>query len=447
MNKIKTQFKKSFKWNTFGSIFYESTKVLNQIFLIRAMSPNNYGLMAATFSFIYFIMYLSEFGATQALPAFLNIFIQNQQNFKKYFLRSYFIPQIIIYSLAAIIASFFYNNSFLQTQSTILSFIIPISILFEGIRSLQRRFLHNVFATKKTVLVETILMTIFLIAIWLPHIITKQEISLNDLFSIFLITSITGVIFFTILMFNYYKEIPNESSSTPHKIISRIIKTRLLSYFTHISKNFFSGNFLTPFFAANFGLPEAGIFNIANHIAESVKAITKSIIIFTGGGVFAKLKLKSIKLKKLAFKLISTSLNNIIYPVLIFILINSKFIFNLNNNSITGSATSMTLLFFVITGIELFFMAYEQFYTVEEKVEKLFLFKIIEILLFYSVITSKMLSNPILILIGLLIIKIISYTILALNAYSQWKLKPVFTVKLNIIIITILVSLIFKIFI
>ena len=107
----------------------------------------------------------------------------------------------------------------------------------------------------------------------------------------------------------------------------------------------------------------------------------------------------------------------------------------------------MTMLFFVITAIELFFMAYEQFYIVEEKVKKLFLFKLIEIIMFYGVISSKGFASPILILLGLLITKLINYAILATNAYANWKLKPTLKVNLNIIYASILLSLLFKFFI
>lgn len=444
MNIIKNKFKKSFKWNMFGSFFYESTKVLNQIFLLKVMSPNNYGLMAATFSFIYFTMYLSELGATQALPAFLSLFTKSKQNLNKYFFQFYLLPQIGIYSISSIIAYYFYKNSFLNTKNKFLLIIVPITILFEGVRSLLRQFLHNIFETKKTVFIETTLMSLFLILIWLPYIIKKNEISLIYIFLIFLCISIAGVISFIILVKNYYQKIPDKKNTIPNEIFFRIIKTRFFSYSTNIGKNFFSGNFLTPFFAATFGLEEAGLFNIANHIAESIKAITKAIIMFSGGGIFAQLKTSTIKIKRYAFKLISMSLNNIIYPVLIFIIINNQFLFRTNNNQISITTASMALLFFIITSMELFFMAYEQFYVVEEKVKKLFLFKLFEMLMFYIVISSKILINPILLLLGLLIIKIISFILLAINAYSNWKLKPIFKVNLFLVITSILISILFK---
>lgn len=443
MNKIKSQFKQSFKWNIFGSIFYESTKVLNHIFLIKSMPSDKYGLMAAIFSGIYFVIHLGELGITQSLPAFLSIFIKNQTNFKKLFIKLYLLPQIVIYAIASAIAIFFYTRSFLLSPDSPFLFIIPLTIIFEGIRIFLRRFLHNIFITKKTIILETLLMILYLGAVWIPYIFFNKPITLNSIFLPYLISSIVAVTFFIFFIINFYKKMPKQETSNPKNLLSRIIKTRWLSYSTNVSKTFFTGNFLTPFFAANFGLAEAGIFNLANHIAESIKAIAKSTVIFSGGGLFAKLKSAPIKIKKQAFKLLSKNLNKIIYPVLIFIIINNKFVFRLKEVTVTSSTTAMALLFFIITAMEFFFMAYEQFYTVEEKVGKLFIFKLIEITMFYTVISAKMFSDPVYILVGLLIVKLISFTMLAINAYANWKLKPCLKINWTILFISILVSTMF----
>lgn len=451
MNKIKSQFKQSFKWNIFGSIFYEISKVLNHVFLLKNMTSSEYGLMAAIFSGIYFVIYLSELGITQALPAFLTIFIKNQTNFKKLFLKLYLLPQILIYSFAAIIAVFFYTKSFLSSPDSPFLLIIPLTIIFEGIRIFLRRFLHNIFISKKTIILETILMSLYLITIWVPYLFFNRSITLNSIFLPYLISSIVAVIFFVVFINNFYKKLSQSEALYPKSLLSRIIKTRWLSYSSNVSKTFFTGNFLTPFFAANFGLAEAGIFNMANHIAESIKAIAKATVIFSGGGFFAKLKSAPIQIKKQAFKLLSKNLNRIIYPVLIFIIINNKFVFrlketNITSRYVTSSTTVMALLFFVITAIEFFFMAYEQFYTVEEKVGKLFILKLMEMIMFYAVISSKIFYDPILILIGLLVVKLISFSILAINAYSIWKLKPYLNINKVIILTSILLSMVFYFF-
>lgn len=443
---LKHKFKSSFKWNIFGSFFYEFTKIGNQLLLIKAMTVSNYGLMASIFSIIYLSIYLAELGVSQSIAAFLSVFIKNKTNFKTLFIKKYLLPQIGIFSVAAIITTFFYKKSLFLSIDSPYIILIPLIILFEGLRIFLRRLLHNIFISKKTIILESILMSLFLCWIWIPHFLFGQPITLNLIFIPYAINSVIAVLFFTFFLSSFYKKLPTEKLSVPVSLDKRVLKTRFLSYFISVGKNLFTGNFLTPFFAATFGYQEAGIFNLANHIAESIKAITKSTIIFSGGGLFAKLKSKSISVKKRAFKMLCDNLNKIIYPVIIFITVNYKLIFNLKESSISQSTATIAILFFLMTSLEYFFMAYEQFYIVEEQTGKLLLLKLFEFGMFYIVITSKLTGSPIAVILNLIIVKLISFATTSINSYYLWKLKPIFKVKLNIIIFSFLFSLIIKFF-
>ena len=112
----------------------------------------------------------------------------------------------------------------------------------------------------------------------------------NLVFIPYLIDSLLGVFTFTFLVFRFYKTLPEQPLYIPKNLWKRIIKTRFFNYSIQVGKNLFTGNFLTPFFATSFGLKEAGIFNLANHIAESIKAMMKVTIIFSGNALLAKLK-------------------------------------------------------------------------------------------------------------------------------------------------------------
>jgi hypothetical protein len=197
-----------------------------------------------------------------------------------------------------------------------------------------------------------------------------------------------------------------------------------------MSKNFFTGNFLTPFFAATFGLRIAGVFNLSNHIAESIKAIIKSTIIFSGNALFAKLKSTSIKIKRNAFTLLFQKLNLVIYPIIIFILINYKHIITLKGYApIPQTTLSLSMLFLIISMSEYFFIIYEQFYIIEERNSILFVFKLFEFLLFYVFISSNHFASPATAMLGLITIKSLSLAVISTTAYGLWKIKPSFYIK------------------
>ncbi len=441
---IKKNFISSFRWNIIGSIFFESSKVVNQILLIKTLSTQDYGLMASIFSIIYLTIYMSEFGISQSVPVFINIFLKNKFNFKKLLYKIYLLPQIIIFIIAGLITTLFYKNSiFINTNSPYL-LLIPVIILFEGIRIFLRRFLHTIFLSKEIVIVESILMILFLSSIWAPYFLFNQIITLNLIFISFLINSILALICFMVFIKNYQSTLPNIQESLDKKLLHKIFKSRFLNYFINLDKNFFTGNFLTPFFASNFGMLEAGIFNLANHIAESIKAITKSTVIFSGSSLFAKLKSKSLRVKRTIFKLICENINKIIYPIVIFIVINNKLFFGSTAiDKLSSSIITLTGLFFLITCLEYFFTAYEQFFIIEEKTEKLLLLKLFEFLMFYIVINFNG-ASILIILLGLLITKLISFAATSLTAFYIWQLKPSLKIDVKSLISYIFLSILIR---
>ncbi|MBU4269865.1 hypothetical protein L6269_00250 [Candidatus Dependentiae bacterium] len=416
----------------------------NQILLIKTLSTQDYGLMASIFSIIYLTIYISEFGISQSVPVFINLFLKNKFNFKKLLYKIYLLPQVIIFIIAGLVTTLFYKNSiFINTNSPYL-LLIPVIILFEGIRIFLRRFLHTIFLSKQVVIVESILMILFLSSIWAPYFFFNQIITLNLIFISFLINSILALICFMVFIKNYQSTLPNIQENLDKKILHKIFKSRFLNYFINLDKNFFTGNFLTPFFASNFGMLEAGIFNLANHIAESIKAITKSTVIFSGGSLFAKLKSKSLRVKRTIFKLICENINKIIYPIVIFIVINNKLFFGSTAiDKLSNSIITLTGLFFLITCLEYFFTAYEQFFVIEEKTEKLLLLKLFEFLMFYIVINFNG-ASILTILLGLLITKLISFAATSLTAFYIWQLKPSFKISLKSMLFYFFLSLLIR---
>lgn len=408
------------------------------------MESSSYGLMGSIFSIIYLTVYLSEFGFGATLPPFLNTFTQSKNNFKNIFIKYYFLPQFLLIFTGASIATLLYSKSFLCNRFSPFSFLIPLIIIFESIRIFFRRFLHTVFISKPTVIIETVLVLIYIFVVWIPYLFFNFRMTQNLVFVPYLLDSVLGVSTFTFLVFRFYKTLPEKPLSAPKNLWKRIIKTRFFNYSIQVGKNLFTGNFLTPFFATSFGLKEAGVFNLANHIAESIKAMMKVTIIFSGNALLAKLKSTSITIKRQAFKLLGEKLNKVIYPLIIFLIINYRTLLNLRGISdIKSSTLTLALTFLLITFMEYFFLVYEQFYIVEERANKLFIFKFLEFTLFYSLIISKIFSSPIITLLGIVVIRFLSFAIIATNAYSLWKVKPNFRINYRYLFGCVTFSLLF----
>ncbi len=439
-------FSSGFKWNIFGSSFYEGLKILHQLFLIKILEQLSYGLMGSIFSIIYLTVYLTDTGLTYTLPTFFNIFTDSKANFKNIFLKKYFSPQILLITASSILVTYIYSISFLNSTYSPFLYTIPLTIFFESIRIFLRRFLHTAFKSKEVVISESIQTPLYILAVWIPYLFFKFPMTLNLIFIPHLIDSIVGTIVLTAMIQKYYTGLSNTKESCPTNLWPRIFKARLFNYSINISKQFFTGNFLTPFFAAQFGLKDAGIFNLVNHLAESIKSIMKSTTIFSGNALLVKFKTGTIKAKRFAFDLLNKKLNLIIYPVVIFIFTNYQLISSLQESqNITQATFAMGLLFILLTLADYFFIIYDQFYIIEEQSGKLFLFKVLEFLLFYTLIISNNITSPFMAILGILIIKATSFTIIATNAYSRWKIKLNFYIPYKYLMIYFAVSFVFKI--
>ncbi|MBD3231150.1 hypothetical protein GF322_00655 [Candidatus Dependentiae bacterium] len=436
-----------FKWNIFGSIFYEILKVGHQFLLLKILDQSSYGLMGSIFSIIYLTIYLTDLGYVNTIPTFFNIFTKNKQNFTNIFLKKYSYPQIALMLITAATTTCLYTKSFFYSIYSPYTFIIPSIIFAESIRIALRRFLHLAFKSKNLVIIESIFAALYMLAIWTPYIFLKIPMTLNLIFIPHLIDSVIVIIFMIIMIYKLYKKLPSEKNKVKNKnLLPRILKARLFNYSININKQFYTGNFLTPFFASNFGLKDAGIFNLINHVAEAIRSILKATAIFSGNALLAFFKEKTNKAKQYAFHLINKKLNIILYPFIIFTVINYKIISCLKDlQNIPPEAFATGILFLFLTMADYFFILYEQFYIIEEQSGSLFLFKLFEFILFYTIIISNNTISPFGAIFGILIIKAISFTLIAINAYVKWKIKLTFRISYIYILIYIFISMLFNI--
>lgn len=437
------KFHSGFRWNVFGSVAFEALKVIHHAFLLKILLPFEFGIMGAVFSITYVTIYFSDFAATTSLPPFIGYITESKKNFKKLF-SFYFLPQIPLLTFAGLIATFFYSKSiFNQTYSAIL-ILLPLLIIFEGIRIFFRAFLHYIFYSKQVIIFETIFTCCYYIFIWTLYLFFNFNMSLNLIFIPFLINSILVNTIFIYLALQYYQTLPNKKVNLPPSIYRRIIKNRLYTYPNQIVKTFFTGNFLTPIFAMRFGIPQAGILKFSSLIADSVKAVIKAAISFSGNALLATTKQSSYKVKKEVFTLLSQKLNHLMYFIIIFLTFNFKSLIRLrvSLDHVAQTTITFSFVFLLIVLAEHFFMVYEQFYILEEKPHKFLFFKLFELSLFYLFVLTKQ-TSPITTLLSIIFIQLLSFIILSIHAHYRWAIKPTFKSRPLYILFDICIALLF----
>ncbi|MFH1831616.1 MAG: hypothetical protein ABH827_02320 [bacterium] len=440
---IKSKFKNGLRWNFSGSMIYETIKTFHQLFLIKFLSVSLYGLIGSTLSLIYLATKIADVGTTYSLPPFFHLFTKNKFNFKKLFFKYFLLPQLPIIIITAIATTYIYRQNFVPHAQLLL--IVPIIIILETFRSFLRYFLNFSFKTKTVVILEVSTFLTYVSFIWFCVLYKHSPVTLKLILLTHVTESAIVVSVFSGLVYSMYKKLPDTENVLDSTIWRRLLNMRLFNYLIRLSKDLFTSNFLTPFFAFRFGFEQAGFFFFATNIASSIQSIFKQSVGFSGHALFANLKESSQAEKKEAFDLLCQKLVHFVAPPIIFLLINYKFIIKLGNTQdptlLTGA---LVLMFLTIILTEFFLLLYEQFYIIEEATQKLFFFKIFELALLYLVVMSKASSSPLIMLINITFIRLISFVIIAINAYYLWKIKPRLKPEAKFLTLCVIISILFS---
>ncbi len=473
-NSTHQKFVCAFHWNLVGSISYESLKVLHCFLLFTRLDPVMYGFVGSLFSVIYFITRIADFGATNSIPPFHNLFTRNKENFRYFLVRYSLIPHLpLILGGVLVVALIPFFGSFATAlkihlppaiknifdalanwaapltinNMTLYLVVLPLIIILETIRSFFRQFLHTIFQSKTIVIAELIIFVGYVASIWIPNIFYGYPLTLGLIFIPHLADSLFALIVFMVMVLNFYQTLPNGHSDLPPHLWKRLAATKSFNYLIRVTRHMFTSNFLTPLFAVKFGLKAAGIFYFASTLANTTQAIVRSLVNYSGGALFASLKDAPQAEKMHAFDLIAQKLVRIVAPCIIFIIINYRSIIRLGKSGeLTDVTFSLALLFLIISFTEFFFILYEQFYIIEEAADKLLAFKIFEVAIFYGLVTMSPSSSQVATLISIIFIRIVSFAVIAVNAYQNWKIAPNLRNNHRLITLSIIASLIFSYF-
>lgn len=401
---------------------YETFKVGHCYLLMKAFSQEAYGAVGSIFSFIYLMTYIADLGATNSLPAYIQQITKSRQTLYRFLTHYTLAPHLPIIILSALAATY-YAATNLPLKPTLI--LIPTIIVFEAVRSFLRMLLHTLFKSQAIVTIELTIFFAYLAATWIPVFGFGMPLTLNYIFLLHLIDSLASVALLSLLTIKAAAALPNGADGT-HKKTSKlqtIMKSRLFNYLLRVSRNFFTSNFLTPLFAARFGLTSAGIFYFASMFANSIQAIVKSAIGYSGNALLGNIKDADHQTKCEAFSILASRLLGILAPPIFLIATNANHLVRLGSSTqITNQTIGLTLLFILISFTEFFFILYEQFYVIEEAAHKLFFIKIIELAIFYSFITSQITQSPIHMLAWLIVIRMVSFIIIATNAWFTWRI-------------------------
>lgn len=440
---IKGIFTKDFRWNVSGSLLYEFLKTAHQLFLFKIIATIEYGLMGYIFSIVYLTISIADLGFTHSLPPYLSTFTRSQYHFRKLFL-PYGFAQAILFTLAAGLATYKAITTFSNLNIHFYLLLIPSLIILEGVRASLRFFLHTMFVTRSTQIIENSITLGLLATIWFPYVVYGTVPTITSIFTPYLVASAIATAALIINLIRTYQQLPLyvEIANEERGLFWKITKTRLFNFSAiQLSKQLFSTNFLVALFSTSIGLEKTATLKCASYLADALKSIVKSTVGFSGNALLAYHKHATLAAKRMAFYWIGEKFYRLYTPVISF-LTATYFLFAYSRNQLDSAQSTIiyATLFIGIGLMDHLFYMYEQFYMVEEQANKLFYIRFLEWILLYILFQHVSSHNIITILSMLILIRAVSLATLVLHAYHHWSIHPLIRVEYRYLIVTVIAS-------
>jgi len=258
------------------------------------------------------------------------------------------------------------------------------------------------------------------------------------------ITSCISTIILSIFVYDFYKKLPADSQSKfDCQFHIRVIKCRVFNFFNQISHILFSGNFLVPFFAIQFGLKHAGIFKLISHICYGVTIIVRKIFGWTSDALLSQTKEMEMRSKRDIFSVITQKLHHVLYGIAIFLIINHNKLLTYYTTNQDQINWSLLYCFIIITLSESFFIPYEKFYIAEEKTAQLLIFNLFSIALLMTVISYAPHFSQLFILVSIISIRATLFATLSTISFYRWRIKPKWQLNPVYIATSLFISFVF----
>ena len=421
-------FKQSLFWNLFDSVGTQGLLILYHILFRLFYGSELHGKVGCTLSVFYLCIIIFNVGLDFSFAPFFAYFTKNTRTFRQFILYL-LLPQLLF--LTGIVSIFYtyfdhlkhfvpFFKTFGPVGSVLLA-SIGLTFLTESIKKTIKTFLQLAFYTRLTSLVEVLGMLVYMSIIFMSTFI-GTSITLDYTWQVLGCISCIQLIALSLGAFVFYNSLPKASSGEWQHLPARITKTRVFAWSNQCIQQLFSGNFLVPICAIQFGLEQASLMKVLTSISYWITLIGNKVIGITGNALLAHVKNRSLDTQRKAFEYISYLLTQSLYFLLIFLVINGKKIALLQ--SAPSGKISWSLLYFllILSFLECFFVIYEKWYIFEEKASIYFFFNLVSfsaLYLFYSL----MHSTPAL-LVFIIGLRLLTFFALTFFSFYRWNIWP-----------------------
>ncbi len=445
-----TQFRWTLIWNLIDSVGTQGLLILYHYLFRTLFGVLVHGAMGCTLSVFFLSVIICNGGLDASFAPFFETYTENRKSFKA-FLLFILLPQLIFVSLCA---ALFYSSFVLlvnhipllavlkeYTNFTVVGFM-SMAFISESLRKSCRTFLQLAFYTRLTAIVELIGT-----ACYIPFLITIAYLHLRMTLSLawlaLLILSLAQVGALLIGMIVFFIRLPTThlKEKVSWRLFPRLFKTRFFAWSNQCVQQIFSGNFLVPVCALHFGIEQASLMKVISSISIWIMLISQKVFGISGNALLAHLKTRSLETQQQAFAFLSRILNQTLYFLLTFLIINGKKLAALQLAPATHVTWSLLYFMLLISFFESFFVLYEKWYIFEEKAQYYFFFNATSFgILYWSL---PYLQSPLAILLFIILLRMSTFIALTLFSFYRWHIWPSLKPSFTTIVIALTLSVFF----
>lgn len=436
------QFRFGLVWTLIDSIGSQGLVILYHLFYRTYAGSSQHGAMGCLLSLVYLCVALTNIGLDKTLAPFLETFSASRSRLRL-FSYIFLFPQAVFIGLVSTLVYSYFPTAqiilpLLASVTTQLITYILLTFISESLRKTLRTFLQLSFYFRFAALVELLGISLNFAGIILLY--NKGQLSLLASWQVLAGTSLVQLVLLCIGMLYVYLALPTEE---PHDInvgelFLRVSKTRIFSWALQSLNQLYSGNFLVPICALQFGIASASLMKIITSISYWITLIAKRVFGVTSNALLAHLKSRSPETQIQAFHFLTEVFNQALYGVLIFLIVNGRKIALHQFDSTQGITWSLLYFMLILTFIESFFILYERWYILEEDAQTYLLFNVASIGLLYFVVNA--LHSPVAILSAIICIRVITFILLSLFSFYRWKIWPSFRPHIKTIMGALIIS-------
>lgn len=418
--KTKSSFFRVLAYTSIESIGYQAILLLHQLLLFRTIPAELYGQIGILFSSVFLGALYVNMGLDISIAPLFKQATSSKHQFKQLI-----INQIMYTTCIAVFLVLGSAFLFKHLSGYFILFCAPL-IITESYKKIAKTVLHLAFAQRVIAITEIATLLGYVAMVWL-YIGLGHSPSIAHVFLPMLAISIIASIIYSWHILKLYRSLEEEKGTLSINW-KHIIKIRIKNTLFQISRSLYSGNFLIPIVASQYGLELAGLLKLISMSAYSINSIIQHIFGITSDVFFASMKHSALKLKQSLFTKLSTYIYHILFIICMAIFLHHRYIQFLAPN-VCHDHLYIIYLFLLVLFSENIALTHEHLFIVEEKATLLIASNLL--LLTPLAITQYLgvSCSLIHILLGLLIARALHYIGLSTFTWYTWNMRPKLGIK------------------